>query len=49
MKINAANKIIERIERLANQLEHDEELKKLDERYSVAASWVDLDIDNVSL
>lgn len=49
MKKREADKKLAKIEELASQIEHDEELKQIDERYSVCAQWIDTDIDNVSL
>ena len=44
-----ADEKIEEIQRLAREIESDEELKAVDERYSVMAGWIDTDIENVSL
>lgn len=44
-----ADEKIQMIHRLAEEIENDEELLKLDERYSVAASFCDCDISTVSL
>tara|TARA_R110000787_G_scaffold44623_1_gene109420 strand:- start:21 stop:173 length:153 start_codon:yes stop_codon:yes gene_type:complete len=44
-----AEEKIEMIQKLASEIEHDDELKSIDERYSIMASWIDTDIDNVSL
>ena len=49
MKKHEADEIFSQIEQLASKVEHDEELKQIDERYSVTASWVDVDITNTSL
>lgn len=49
MNTKQADKVINEIHKLAASIEHDEELKAIDERYSVAASWCDIDIDTVSL
>jgi hypothetical protein len=49
MNIKQADKKLERIRMLAEEIEDDEQLKKLDERYSITAKWIDTDIKNVSL
>ena len=49
MTVDQADKKIAQIESLAREIEYDEELKKIDRRYSIAAQWVDLGVDNVSL
>jgi len=37
------------IERIAFEIEHDEELQKIDKRYNVMAKWIETDIDCVDL
>ena len=49
MKKRRANEIMAKIAKLAEEIEHDAELLAIDERYSIAASWIDTDISNVSL
>lgn len=49
MTTEEADEIFEEIERLAQLVEDDAELKKQDPRYSIAAKWIDTDIDCVSL
>ena len=49
MNIQEANEKIKIIESLALEIELDEELKSIDERYSIAAKWCDMDIENVDL
>ena len=49
MKKHEADEIFDQILKLAQQVEHDEELKQIDERYSVTAGWIDLDVSNTSL
>ena len=49
MNKHRADEKIEEIQQLARDIENDHELKGIDERYSVMASWIDTDIDNVSL
>ena len=49
MNTKEAGVIIDKIHELARSIEIDEELKSIDERYSISASWCDLDISMVSL
>jgi len=49
MKVSQAEKKIARIQELALEIENDEELRDIDERWSVMAGWIEVDIDNVSL
>ena len=49
MTAKEADKIIEKINDLVRTIEYDEELKLIDRRYSVAASWCDVDIETVSI
>ena len=49
MNQHRADEKIEQIQALASEIENDDELKGIDERYSVMASWIDTDIKNVSL
>jgi len=44
-----ADEKLEKIESLAREIEFDEELKKIDERYNVVAKWIETDINDVSL
>jgi len=48
MDISEAEQIREEIESLALKLESDQELKELDPRYAIMASWIDTDLENVS-
>ena len=45
MTTEEADEIFDEIERLAAQVEDDEELKALDPRYSITAKWIDCDIE----
>lgn len=44
-----ADDIFEEIERLARLVEFDDELKEIDERYSISAKWIDTDISCCSV
>lgn len=46
MKKREANAKIKEIKRLAEEIELDSELIKIDIRYSIMASWIDTDIEN---
>lgn len=41
-----ADKKLEQIRKLAEELENDKELLNIDPRYSITARWIDTDIDN---
>ena len=49
MNIEEAEVIFSEIQELATKVELDEELKKIDERYSISASWIDTDVSNITL
>ncbi len=42
-----ADEKLREIERLAREIEEDEELQGIDPRYAVTAKWIDTDIENV--
>jgi len=42
-----ADEKLEIIERIASEVEHDEELQKIDKRYSIMAKWIETDIECV--
>lgn len=49
MNRQKANEKLDEIRRLAEELEEDEELKGIDERYSILAMWIETDLDTVSI
>ena len=44
-----ADEKLRTIEKLAQEIEDDEELKKIDMRYHITAKWIDTDIDTASV
>lgn len=44
-----ADMMLKAIQRMAEEIEEDDELAKIDERYRYCAKWIDADISNVSL
>lgn len=49
MTTEEADEKLETIRKLAEEIEEDVELAKIDERYWITAKWIDTDITNVSL
>ena len=49
MTTDEADEKLEQIARLAEEIEKDNNLAEIDERYRVTAKWIDVDIDNTSL
>jgi hypothetical protein len=46
MKKHEADEKLEQIQKLADEIASDEELRSIDPRYSITANWIDTDIDN---
>ncbi len=46
MKIHEADEKLEQIQKLADEIANDDELRGIDPRYSITANWIDTDINN---
>ena len=49
MTIEEAEELLQQIADLANEVEEDEELMQLDQRYAILAKWTDTDVGSVRL
>ena len=49
MTIEEAEELLQQIADLANEVEEDEELMQLDQRYAILAKWIDTDVGSVRL
>lgn len=49
MTTEEADLLIDEINRIAEKIEKDEELRALDPRYAIAAKWCECDPDTVTL
>ena len=48
MTTEEADEKLEQIAALADEIENDDELATIDQRYSITAKWIDTDIENAS-
>ena len=48
MNTQEADEKLDLIEEIASEIENDEELADIDERYKITAKWIDTDISNAT-